>query len=135
MNLKRIDTVTNLVELVRIDDKRSETVARKFAQCWLTHYMWGSLTTEPYSSGDDFCALIAFSQSKLCFFSMMKFFAAASSVSLKTNSGGVGSGLTSCLTSWMTLMSLTGKACLPLPLLWLIQRLVLLLFCLLLDLN
>ncbi len=28
-----IDTVTNLVELVRIDDKRSQTVARKFAQC------------------------------------------------------------------------------------------------------
>jgi transposase InsO family protein len=35
-----IDTVTNLVELIRIDDKRSKTVARKFAQCWLTHYPW-----------------------------------------------------------------------------------------------
>ncbi len=35
-----IDTVTNLVELIRIDDKRSKTVARKFAQCWLTHYLW-----------------------------------------------------------------------------------------------
>jgi hypothetical protein len=35
-----IDTVTNLVELVRIDDKRSQTVARKFAQCWLTQYPW-----------------------------------------------------------------------------------------------
>ena len=35
-----IDTVTNLVELVRIDDKRSQTVARKFTQCWLTHYPW-----------------------------------------------------------------------------------------------
>ena len=27
-----IDIVTNLVKLVRIDDKRSQTVARKFAQ-------------------------------------------------------------------------------------------------------
>jgi hypothetical protein len=35
-----INTVTNLVELVRIDDKRSQTVARKFAQCWLTRYPW-----------------------------------------------------------------------------------------------
>ncbi len=35
-----IDTVTNLVKLIRIDDKRSKTVARKFAQCWLTHYLW-----------------------------------------------------------------------------------------------
>ncbi len=35
-----IDTVTNLVKLVRIDDKRSQTVARKFAHCWLTHYPW-----------------------------------------------------------------------------------------------
>jgi hypothetical protein len=32
--------VTNLVELIRIDDKRSQTVARKFAQCWLTRYPW-----------------------------------------------------------------------------------------------
>ncbi len=32
--------MTNLVELIRIDDKRSKTVARKFAQCWLTHYPW-----------------------------------------------------------------------------------------------
>ena len=35
-----IDTVTNLVELIRIYDKRSQTVARKFAQCWLTCYPW-----------------------------------------------------------------------------------------------
>ncbi len=35
-----IDTVTNLVELVRIHDKRSQTVARKSAQCWLKHYPW-----------------------------------------------------------------------------------------------
>ncbi len=35
-----IDTVLNIVELIRIDDKRSKTVARKFAQCWLTHYPW-----------------------------------------------------------------------------------------------
>ncbi len=34
------DTVTNLVELIRIDDKRSNTVARKFAQCWLMRYPW-----------------------------------------------------------------------------------------------
>jgi hypothetical protein len=33
-------TMTNLVELIRIDDKESKTVARKFAQCWLTHYLW-----------------------------------------------------------------------------------------------
>ncbi len=38
--LSVIDTVTNLVELIRIDDKRSKTVARKFAQCWLTRYPW-----------------------------------------------------------------------------------------------
>ncbi len=35
-----IDTVTNLVKLIRIDDKRSNTVARKFAQFWLMHYPW-----------------------------------------------------------------------------------------------
>ncbi len=34
-----IDTVTNLVKLIRIDDKMSNTV-RKFAQCWLTGYPW-----------------------------------------------------------------------------------------------
>jgi hypothetical protein len=31
-----IDTVIYLVELIRIDDKKSKTVARKFAQYWLT---------------------------------------------------------------------------------------------------
>jgi hypothetical protein len=35
-----IDTVTNLVELVRIDDKKSDNVARKYAQCWLAQYPW-----------------------------------------------------------------------------------------------
>jgi hypothetical protein len=35
-----IDTVTNLVELIRIDDKRLKTVARKYAQCWLTCHPW-----------------------------------------------------------------------------------------------
>jgi hypothetical protein len=35
-----IDIVTNLVELIRIDDKWSQTVARKFVQCWLTCYLW-----------------------------------------------------------------------------------------------
>ncbi len=38
--LSVIDTVTNLVKLIRIDDKRSKPVARKFAQCWLTPYPW-----------------------------------------------------------------------------------------------
>ena len=38
--LTAIDTVTNLVELIRIDNKESNTVARKFAQCWLTRYPW-----------------------------------------------------------------------------------------------
>jgi hypothetical protein len=38
--LRVIDTVTNLVKLIRIDDKRSNTVVRKFAQCWLTHCLW-----------------------------------------------------------------------------------------------
>jgi transposase InsO family protein len=35
-----IDTVTNLVELIKMDNKRSKTVARKFAQCWLMRYPW-----------------------------------------------------------------------------------------------
>jgi hypothetical protein len=35
-----IDTVLNLVQLISIDDKRSKTAARKFAQCWLTRYPW-----------------------------------------------------------------------------------------------
>ncbi len=32
--------MTNLVKLIKIDDKRSKTVAGKFAQCWLTRYPW-----------------------------------------------------------------------------------------------
>ncbi len=35
-----IDTVTNLVELVRIDDKTSDNGTRKYAQCWLARYPW-----------------------------------------------------------------------------------------------
>jgi hypothetical protein len=36
--LSVIGTVTNLVKLIRIDDKRSQTVAKKFVQCWLACY-------------------------------------------------------------------------------------------------
>jgi hypothetical protein len=35
-----IDTVTNLVKLVRIDKKNSDNIMQKFAQCWLTGYPW-----------------------------------------------------------------------------------------------
>jgi hypothetical protein len=35
-----IDTVTNLVELVRIDRKDLDHIMQKFAQCWLTRYPW-----------------------------------------------------------------------------------------------
>jgi len=35
-----IDTVTNLVELVKKDDKMSDNVTRKYAQCWLAPYPW-----------------------------------------------------------------------------------------------
>ncbi len=38
--LTAIDTVINLVEIVRIDSKDSDHIARKFAQCWLTRYPW-----------------------------------------------------------------------------------------------
>jgi hypothetical protein len=38
--LTAIDTITNLVELIRVDDKNSETIARKYAQCWLARYPW-----------------------------------------------------------------------------------------------
>jgi hypothetical protein len=38
--LSVIGTVTNLVKLIRINDKRSKTIARIFAQCWLTCYPW-----------------------------------------------------------------------------------------------
>ncbi len=34
------DTVLNLVELVQIDDKTSAHIARKYAQVWLTRYLW-----------------------------------------------------------------------------------------------
>jgi hypothetical protein len=35
-----IDTVTNLVELARIEVKDLDFIIQKFAQCWLTHYPW-----------------------------------------------------------------------------------------------
>jgi hypothetical protein len=35
-----IDTVTNLVELVRIEKKNLDHIMQKFAQCWLTRYPW-----------------------------------------------------------------------------------------------
>jgi hypothetical protein len=35
-----MDTVTNLVELVRIEKKNSDHIMQKFAQCWLTGYPW-----------------------------------------------------------------------------------------------
>ncbi len=35
-----IDMVSNLVELVRIDEKNSARVARKYAQVWLSRYSW-----------------------------------------------------------------------------------------------
>ncbi len=38
--LTMIDTVSNLVELVRIDDKILAHIVRKFAQVWLSHYLW-----------------------------------------------------------------------------------------------
>jgi hypothetical protein len=40
MALNAIDTVTNLVELIRIDNKESNTVVRKFLQCCLARYLW-----------------------------------------------------------------------------------------------
>jgi hypothetical protein len=38
--LTAMDIVTNLIKLIRVDDKESKTVARKFAQYWLTRYPW-----------------------------------------------------------------------------------------------
>jgi hypothetical protein len=35
-----LDTVTNLVELVRIERKDSDHIMQKFMQCWLTRYLW-----------------------------------------------------------------------------------------------
>jgi hypothetical protein len=36
--LTAMDTVTNLVKIIRVDDKESKTVVKKFAQCWLARY-------------------------------------------------------------------------------------------------
>ncbi len=38
--LTAVDTVTNLVNIIRVDDKESKTVATKFAHCCLTRYPW-----------------------------------------------------------------------------------------------
>jgi hypothetical protein len=38
--LTAIDTVTNLVELIIVDDKYLETIVRKYVQCWLSRYHW-----------------------------------------------------------------------------------------------
>ena len=38
--LTSIDTVTNLVEIVRIDRKTSQHIRDKFAQSWLARYPW-----------------------------------------------------------------------------------------------
>ena len=38
--LRCIDTVTNLVELVRIDHKTSQHTTSKFAQSWMARYLW-----------------------------------------------------------------------------------------------
>jgi hypothetical protein len=65
----------------------------------------GGLNLDPHPSGESFCALIAFTRLKSYFFSMKKFFAAASLVISKTNSGIVGAGLASCLISWMMSMN------------------------------
>jgi hypothetical protein len=35
-----VDPVTNLVELIRIDNKTSDQVAQKFANTWLSRYSW-----------------------------------------------------------------------------------------------
>jgi hypothetical protein len=38
--LTAIDTVSNLVELIRIDTKTAANVAKKYAKVWLTRYPW-----------------------------------------------------------------------------------------------
>jgi hypothetical protein len=38
--LTAIDAVSNLVELVRIDEKTSTRMARKYTQVWLSRYPW-----------------------------------------------------------------------------------------------
>ena len=35
-----IDTVTNLLEIIRINNKTSENVAQQFSNCWLACYPW-----------------------------------------------------------------------------------------------
>ena len=35
-----IDTVTNLLEIVRIDNKKSRNIAQLFANIWLSQYLW-----------------------------------------------------------------------------------------------
>ncbi len=47
-----IDTVSDLVELVRIDDKTSAHIARKYAQVWLTRYPWPARCT--HDNGGEF---------------------------------------------------------------------------------
>ena len=38
--LTAIDTVTNLVEIIRIDRKTSEHITSRFAQSWMSRYPW-----------------------------------------------------------------------------------------------
>ena len=38
--LTAIDIVTNLVELVRIDNRTSEHITAKFARTWMARYPW-----------------------------------------------------------------------------------------------
>jgi hypothetical protein len=38
--LTAIDTVTYLVELIQVDNKTSDTIARRYVQCWLSRYLW-----------------------------------------------------------------------------------------------
>ncbi len=47
-----INTVSNLVELVRIDEKTSAHVARKYAQVWLSRYPW--LERCVHDNGEEF---------------------------------------------------------------------------------
>ena len=35
-----IDTVTNLVELTRMNNRTAESAKQKLAQSWLAHYPW-----------------------------------------------------------------------------------------------
>ena len=38
--LTRIDTASNLVKLIRIDNKTAKHIRDKFTQCWLCRYPW-----------------------------------------------------------------------------------------------